>query len=111
MKAVLFLALALVLPSAGYAQQTGGIGCPPIDGSGRRLTHGQAGTLYLGNPAKKGSQAPDSDDGRVSVYRLPQGGDGYFLACHYDGSATAAIYPVPAAAKSCRQDASSFVCR
>lgn len=111
MKTTLFLAFALLAPGIAWADQTDGIGCPPIDAKGHQLAHGQTGTLYLGDPSKNGSQAPDSDDGHTSVYRLPQGGAGYFLACHYAGASSGLVLPIPAPAKVCRQDASSFVCR
>ena len=88
-----------------------GIACPSADAAGRPLRAGATGTLYLGDPAERRSQAPDGMEAQADVFRLPHGGSEYVLVCAYRGGVAGAPIEVPASARECRQDASSFACR
>jgi hypothetical protein len=50
-------------------------------------------------------------EAQANVFRLPHGGSGYVLVCAYRGGVAGAPIEVPASARECRQDASSFACR
>lgn len=106
------LALALLaMGAAAPAWAADKIACPAKDGAGRRLAVGRNGTLFFGDPAGLGSQAPDGLDHGANLFRLPSGGAGYVLVCNYEGASIGLSFNVPSAARVCRQDAHSFTCR
>lgn len=102
---------ASILAASSSLAVAGGIACPSADGAGRPLRVGATATLYFGDPAKKGSQAPDRLDGAVNVFKLPQGGAGYYIVCNYRDGHLGAPISVPASAKEGQHNATSFTCR
>lgn len=89
--------------------------CPrSLQGRDLRLVDG--GSLYLGNPADGMLQAPDRSErgttGPINIWTF-RSAQGMHLVCRYEGIRETMTLPLPAATRTCRQDARtlSFVCQ
>lgn len=93
----------------------GAVQCPAeVGGHPMRLMEG--GTLFFGDPAKLGSQAPDGTrqgpHGPVNTWTFRNAAN-MTLVCKYEGVSRPVLISLPADTLICRQDinARSFVCQ
>ena len=104
-------AMALFLGSRPAAA----VQCPAeVGGHPLRLMEG--GTIFFGDPAKLGSQAPDGTRtgprGPVNTWTFKSAAN-MTLVCKYEGVSRPVSIPLPAETLICRQDVNgrSFVCQ